>query len=1218
MTVPKLFVWSSPQTARVSVLQEAISLRRLKNKTFRNGFIRPLVILIAESTDAPRTHKNFESHSEPECNGRHNNRDRCNFLESWKNACFGVAEVLTILADSSSKARESFEAVVEGVDDDPSTFPLLVSVYASCDSTLTADILGFQKICAEKDIRLSIEGPGLALIAQSHRPSDPDDCAKNADVIIIDPGSWFGIKMCAIISWHNPLPQDDMQNRELESVVKRKGPWYLKEKDESHGLGAAPVINLWTVLSQIGLDNIREKVDKVTVLAETFVHSLERSPNITIAYDGISCLVRFSYALSREDRILSKEASQKHISSVNNILYANLQEEAEAVGVYRYTSERNALLQFAPAHLLSSGTFWIPDTSEIEEFAQMLQQTALKYETCRGGSSSFQARIARFRDLEMVYSDDQRPDSALSFGGVRVVPRELKKSWKKSSSKAAIISDLTAALAQELSESWTELVSQKVTLQEALQRSIAGNYSNTGKMHKTLQELISITKREEDSYEVELPFCIFLNTDLDEDAPDFLSVEPKTECSATEAMHQAQFAAELIVAAAEIVIQAWRMEKHHSPTTVESPKHTAAIPLAAVPVKGQKLSSSANIESLVTSGENSEASIHESEHESEHGNEHETEHESVANDTQEEGEDILEEPKSKESILSGSVAISEAGTEEGEDAEVAVGGADDITEELTADESEGHEVGTDAEPNNDGQSNQSPVGDVVSNTRNGPIESEIVAEDVVPIVALRKKSPSYLGCLAGKSNVQTDEDTSSQGSEDRSYDGSGDSSAAEENTNKGGSHRGERDREGDDDETSGSSSDSGNSDEDGDSRNGDEETEDESDESEDESSSEEDEEVMHGRNSRKREIEMGSIQKGEVVKGRRWMQWLRGPAPEENTEDIDSKSHKRQASTSSIGEEQSIATSVSSALETEQEGNESTCNEGETDLSDASDISSDAGGSGEENLNGVDDDIVASRAMGSSESEKSIGTTQNGSGGFGFGLGWLRGRKASEEPEAVEEAAETSASEGDFTSHAESESTAVEEKYSDEESQENGYLTQSEVENDGEGVSAPEESEGEDLIEAKQENGDVTSGTERESTSGGEATQLSDSADGLQSGADSERSVGALSSSPEVEAEPEEAQGKNQSYLSWMIPSWMSGSAPDAPVLVPEPKKKRKRVRIVEPVNLSSSDEELDCYSRRRVRRAKKKNVSAKRRSHGEKARTTSSKSRSTPRRRRR
>ncbi|CAN8069027.1 unnamed protein product [Agarophyton chilense] len=142
-----------------------------------------------------------------------NKGDYVLFLESWRETVTGEAEMLTVVGDSTASMDESLEAVLEGSHHHWESAPILIVFYASNDSVITANLSSILHLCDAKDINLCVDGPGLEFIAQATRPSDPNECLQNADVLLTNPGSGFGFDDCAFISIHSQPPCPPFRNR---------------------------------------------------------------------------------------------------------------------------------------------------------------------------------------------------------------------------------------------------------------------------------------------------------------------------------------------------------------------------------------------------------------------------------------------------------------------------------------------------------------------------------------------------------------------------------------------------------------------------------------------------------------------------------------------------------------------------------------------------------------------------------------------------------------------------------------------------------------------------------------------------------------------------------------------------------------------------------------------------------------------------------------------
>lgn len=545
---PKYFVWSSPQAARYAIVRQAIAFHdRRKSK--------PLVVLVLEQSHDRTPKSQKSSASAVDCS------DRDAFIEDWAAASREVADLITVVATSSNQIRAAVEDVFKEASREGLLVPVLVCLHASDNSRISSDIGGVRAVCHSFDSQLCVEGSALTMIAQPDRPSDPDECVSNADVLLIEPGAWFGFRMCAALSRHQYATR--VSGQFWSDDVTSESIMSFSDNDNKKGHATGPILNLWVVLSRLNLESIRSRIDGITALAECFVHIFRSSPNVQAVYDGVGCSIRLSYAMSREDRLMTKKKADENISSVNGIIFENLEEESKALMITKETVDDNTWLQFAPASLLRSGTCWIPKREDVERYADQVQETVNKYECCQAGSVSFESEVAKCKDVQLAGPKEIGSSLALCFGAIRVVPYELCTSWRETSSSIDVVGELTHQLVSELRDSAGNIFSRSFLLREELPGAafIPRRYCSDGRSdihliragHQNLS-------RHQAEHEVEpgLPFAIYFNTNLGNGAPDFLSVEPIDACTPVEAVRQAAFAAEVFSAAVEAITSRWR------------------------------------------------------------------------------------------------------------------------------------------------------------------------------------------------------------------------------------------------------------------------------------------------------------------------------------------------------------------------------------------------------------------------------------------------------------------------------------------------------------------------------------------------------------------------------------------------------------------------------------------------------------------------------------
>eukprot|EP00178_Gracilaria_changii_P002529 TRINITY_DN1373_c0_g1_i1.p1 TRINITY_DN1373_c0_g1~~TRINITY_DN1373_c0_g1_i1.p1 ORF type:complete len:1278 (-),score=162.68 TRINITY_DN1373_c0_g1_i1:3869-7702(-) len=581
--VTDILVWSNPQNARKSLAKEAVAAYTYKLRSKREqSFSAPVIILATEKAG-------FQVDQEAiECGKNANSYqlqgDHVHFLEAWREAVTGEAEVLTVVGDSAVCVKDSIEAVLEGSDHHWVSTPILIVMYASSDSAITANLSLVRRLCDVNGINLCVEGPGLAFLAQAARPSDPNECLQYADVLLTNPGSWFGFEECAFTSIHSNHASASNRKQDYDHGPKVKTiTSNIQHEDQKLSNAVASVTKLWTVISQIGVPRIRVKVDAVTHIAEALIYHVRDCQSLETSYEGVGCVVRLSYKPSTCERGFSKIEEAEVLSAINRSLYRFVTSEAQTIQVFLVVIGNISMLQFSPLRLLNAGTFWVPEDDQIRKFSTALQQRAEFYHSCRTGAMVLRERISLCSNVELVEQDNVTEDVLQWYGAFRIVPDEWQGKWVDSSSGRHIVTTLTKMLVSELSDSFSSIVRRSPSLKQLLEscalegndvsRMVSGSdYGQQKSMnpfHYIFRGGSSAGKKSMDQSVMDLPFSFYIHyDDISFNAP-FISVEPKGTFPGNRAYRHACTAAEIIVAVLEVVLN-----KYRSKGTVESPNHT--------------------------------------------------------------------------------------------------------------------------------------------------------------------------------------------------------------------------------------------------------------------------------------------------------------------------------------------------------------------------------------------------------------------------------------------------------------------------------------------------------------------------------------------------------------------------------------------------------------------------------------------------------------------
>lgn len=560
-TIP-LTVWPSAQNARTTILKHLL-FPSARPPSSRPPTL-PVVILVTDIFSEPHSNYNYNDsfgqqidHIDP--NSHPFELDP--FLSSWNAICESTTQVFTIVPQSAKKLCSIVDAILEPSAHLRSLSPALVVLHISCDSFITSNLSALRSVCDAHCAHLCVEGLGLSLLAQANTPSDPRDCLELADFLLIDPAAWFGFDECAVVSLQRFQPSQFGPN----PVTPLSSSWFNNIDPQSEDIPQVliPYVKLWTVMSRIGSHTMREMIECVTTIGESFVHLLESSSDLETKYEGVACVVRISYSLLREDRLMARGRTQQIVSKVNDAIFTSMEEQAARISVLRGESEEGVFIYFSPARLLSWGTNSMPTVTNIRDFVSTLEDAAHRYEACRAGSDAFESRVAKCPNLQLVDNHERSVDLVLSFGCFRVVPVEIRGTWRNSLKDVNTVTSLTTCLATELANTpdlaltsahlgmrlsrntslpraWSDLLVRNASPSNADEK-IEGNRPNLpcGKNRNVL------------------PFAFYLHTEMAALIPDFLSVEPRTASAPVDAVHQAYLAAEIIINAVNATMTKW-------------------------------------------------------------------------------------------------------------------------------------------------------------------------------------------------------------------------------------------------------------------------------------------------------------------------------------------------------------------------------------------------------------------------------------------------------------------------------------------------------------------------------------------------------------------------------------------------------------------------------------------------------------------------------------
>lgn len=586
-------VWSSLREARRAVIREALAARfgYLHSAPIRAAMAgAPAIIVVVERVVTASSAEALDGLITPLT-------DQCDvgvdeYFSGWLAASLGVAVLVTVLAESPEHMPVAVENALGKSVSESSLAPVLVVVHASPDSVLTSGLTALRSVCDSHNARLCVEGPALALIAQPDRPVDPSEAVAAAHAMLLDPGAWFGFSRCAVISMHNgaSLVQPATLGSDIESeddaavdssrderlpidgitvggdgidrVQREQSLLYSHDDDSATATG--PAMALWVLLSRLGLSRMRILIDEATTLAERFINELVAVVNMEAQYAGVGCVVRMTYALSRGERVMRKYKAREHISNVNKAIYSQVEDKSHMLLVQLCYQDGQAYLQFSPCQALCSGALWMPSPDAVSEYVLKLREAANMYESCSAGSTAFADAIAKCLDIELATDKEVGPLSAMYYGAFRVVPHEMRASWRDTSDSLDMVQDLTDQLVSQLGETVNDLLSHSPHFKTRIANcksevSTSSIYTASGAGDRNLRNAGAVVD------DADMPFLVFLHSRLSNDAPNFMSLEPRAACKPADAVRYAKLGAELVLAAVGTIANQWRGSSEVAP-----------------------------------------------------------------------------------------------------------------------------------------------------------------------------------------------------------------------------------------------------------------------------------------------------------------------------------------------------------------------------------------------------------------------------------------------------------------------------------------------------------------------------------------------------------------------------------------------------------------------------------------------------------------------------
>lgn len=593
-------VWPSLKDARQAVVREALAAKYGYVRTAPMASMMagaPLVVLICERTVYAQSSERLDACLELQ---RWSSGDRSGGvmkspIEAWKEAVTGMAVLSVISADSPDQMATAVDSHLAKETSRANMAPVLVVVHADSGSILSENCPTLRSICDTHKCRLHVEGGDVAVVAQVEPPQGVSAAVSAAHSMIVDPAAWFGVPICAVATYHGGNPRVTQSRGPHESAMTIRSEPAALDQTVSLGLeqtasidsnrihngslsnpGSAlgPILSLWTFFSRVGLMKMRSLVEEATLVCDMIAVEVAKSPNLDAVRGGIGSNLKISYAMSRADRLMRKYKAREQISTVNKALLVDAAEVAARLHIGLTHQDNQTWLLFSPPLLLANSSLSIPNEASAKSFVQSIASAATRYETASVGAALFATRTSTCSDIEPASVDEVGETHILMYGAFRIVPQELRDTWRTNKDYLEIVQQLTDQLASQLGSAIDDLQSAGSQWQASAGR---------GSPHRSDQA----------------PIDFFLHTENDRHAPDFLTVEPSREVDTRDPVGDAGLAAAAVVRAIEDVCSKWR-EDSGIRATNETLGNVAGLDLAAA----SSVDSGSSCESPTNTSEN--------------------------------------------------------------------------------------------------------------------------------------------------------------------------------------------------------------------------------------------------------------------------------------------------------------------------------------------------------------------------------------------------------------------------------------------------------------------------------------------------------------------------------------------------------------------------------------------------------------------------------------
>lgn len=411
---PSCHFWHSREEARRHVLRNALSLRYGSADLAPAAIAisgAPLVLFVCESSPDPLAFDAAERKGSPEPLPS----------EEWDSVCTGSCVFRVLRVDGVNTLRSSLSSALKDAVQGERLAPALVVLDADPSMTLCSGSEIARAVCDSYGAALHLEGPALALLlagpgARSSMAFGGIGFSSLTHSLLLDIGSWFGIRDCGVFS----ILTDASIGDTTDPTPPQKAEGTRLGRVRADQVPSASVLPMWWLLHRVDLRLAHSFLSGIVESSTRMVDNVCAYPHL-LHYRAFGCsgnvlLTCASHSLGEVQQSRANRAVLR---------YLERDERTSSFSLALATVDNRDWVLFAPLSALRTRFSDVPISREITDFVSMLLVRAMRRcEIVCLGSTSFSVTVKQSTQLELVETKGH-PMGPMFFGAVRVVPPDM-------------------------------------------------------------------------------------------------------------------------------------------------------------------------------------------------------------------------------------------------------------------------------------------------------------------------------------------------------------------------------------------------------------------------------------------------------------------------------------------------------------------------------------------------------------------------------------------------------------------------------------------------------------------------------------------------------------------------------------------------------------------------------------------------------------------------